>query len=113
MKFLTILETIGKDVLKGVEEILPFARAAEPFVSVANPGAGALLTVTVGVVTEIEQKFAAINKQSGSGPQKLAEALGILEPYILSVFNSKDAAVATNYINAIVAMLNIPAAVKA
>lgn len=113
MKFLTLLETIGKDIEKGLAAIMPFAKVAQPFVAAANPGAGALLQVSIGVITEVEQKFAAMNKQSGTGPQKLSEALQILEPYILSVFGSKDSAVAQNYINAVVAMLNVPVAAKA
>src|SRR6185312_14033392 len=108
-----VLEAVGKEIEKGVAAVIPFAQAAQPFVAVANPAAGALLQVSIGVVAEVEQKFTALNKQSGTGPQKLSEALGILEPYILSVFNTKDSAVAQAYINAVVAMLNVPVAAKA
>lgn len=112
-KFITFLETVGKDFNSGIEKALPYAQVAVPFVAAANPAAGALLQTSIGVVVAVEQKFAALNQQSGSGAQKSAQALQILEPYILSAFGTKDAAVAQNYINAVVAMLNIPVAPKA
>jgi hypothetical protein len=111
-KFVTILEKIGSEFEKGLIVVQPYAVALEPFVAAANPAIGGMYALTVNTVGLVEQKFAAMGKQSGTGAQKSAEALQVLEPYILQAFGTKDASVAKTYLDAIVALLNLPISVK-
>src|SRR5208282_5176371 len=120
-KFITFLEAIGKDIEHGlamiqpvVEKVLGLAQAAEPYVAALDPAIGPLFTTVVGTVSSIEQKFAALGKQSGTGVQKLTEATTILQPVIAQAFTAAgkpaDATTVQNYISAVVGFLNaIPA----
>jgi hypothetical protein len=120
-KVLSFLEAVGKDIEHGllkiqpfVEQVLSLASTAAPFVSALDPALGAVFATTVGTVSTIEQKFAAMGKQTGSGAQKLQEATTILQPVIAEAFASagkaSDAATIQKYINAVVGFLNaIPA----
>lgn len=109
-KFLSVLDTIGKDFAKGLDIVLPIAQAAEPFVSTYNPAIGALYATVVGIVVQTEQKFAALGKQSGNGPQKLAEAATIAAPVVEQVFQlsgvKADSGMVNDYVSAVVGMLN-------
>lgn len=120
-RFITFLEAIGKDIEHGLarlqpiaERVLGIAQAAEPYVSALDPAIGPLFTTVVGTVSSIEQKFAALGKQSGSGAQKLQEATTILQPVIQQAFAAagkpSDGQTVQNYISAVVGFLNaIPA----
>ena len=77
-KFVSILEAIGKDCKKGLDVVLKIGQVAAPFLSAANPLAGSILSTTIGVVLQTEQKYAALGQQTGSGTQKLADATAIL-----------------------------------
>jgi hypothetical protein len=122
-KFISFLETVGHDFKIGLQKLFPIvkygivmATAAEPLVAALDPGLGAILSTTLATVCSIEQKFAAMGQQSGSGTQKLAEATTILQPVISQAFAAagkpSDGATVQNYINAVVAFLNaIPATV--
>lgn len=109
-KFISFLEAAGKDIEKGLSVVLPIAQAATPFVTAADPAIGGLFSTTVATVVSVEQKFAAMSKQSGSGTQKLGEVTQILAPVILQTFASAgveiDNSHVSNYINAVVALLN-------
>jgi len=109
-KFVSVLESIGKKLETPLADVLKVAQGAEPFITALNPALGAIFSTTVGVVLNVEQKFAAMNKQSGTGVQKLAEATAILGPLLtqaLSVAGKPaDAATVQNYINTVVALLN-------
>jgi ethanolamine transporter EutH len=120
-RFETFLENIGKDFEHGLqklqpvaEEVLGLAAKAAPFVSMLDPAIGPLFTTVVATVSGIEQKFAAMGKQTGSGTQKLTEATTILQPVIAQAFAAagkpSDAATVQKYISAVVGFLNaIPA----
>jgi hypothetical protein len=116
-KFLSFLSHIGQQFKKGLDAVLPFAQAASVGVAVVNPGIGAALQTTIGVISQTEQKFAAMGQQSGTGSQKLAEATQVLEPALLQIFSANgmqaDTTHVQGYINAVVAMLNaLPAPVS-
>lgn len=114
-RFLTFLEKIGHDFKVGLDTILPFAQAASvTIVPALDPAIGPLFATTVGVVSQTEQKFAAMGQQSGTGVQKLAEATSILQPVVAQAFAAagkpSDNTTVQNYINAVVAFLNaVPA----
>lgn len=121
MSFITLLETIGHDFKIGLEKIDPFvkeavtvAQAAEAPISALDPAIGALFATTVATVSTIEQKFAAMGQQAGTGVQKLAQATTILSPVVTQVFTAAgkvaDLATVQKYISAVVDFLNaIPA----
>jgi hypothetical protein len=117
-KFVTVLEAIGKDFEKGLSAILPYAQTmGETAVSLFAPSLGPLFNSTVTVVAAAEQKYAALGKQSGTGPSKLADVLQIAEPVIAqglaAAGKASDTAAVTNYVNSVVTVLNAaPAPVK-
>jgi hypothetical protein len=120
-KFVTFLEAIGHDFKVGLQKLDPFVKeaivlgtAAQAEVSALDPALGAILKLTVATVSSIEQKFAAMGQQAGTGVQKLAQATTILQPVISQVFSAvgkaSDVATVQNYISAVVDFLNaIPA----
>ncbi len=109
-KFVSFLETVGKDFTKGLNEILPFAQAAGNAVALVNPAYGALIQTTVATVIATEQKFAASGKQSQTGSQKLADVVTILEPVVIQTLKGygvdADTSHVQNYVNAVVGLLN-------
>jgi len=109
-KFLTFLQKVGQDFEKGLTFVLPVAQAAAGVVAVGNPALGAIINTSIGVVLNVEQKFAAMKQQAGTGTQKAAEALTILYPAFEQIFGQYgvkiDSGMVENYINAIVAALN-------
>lgn len=109
-KFLTFLDAAGHDFKVGLDHLLPIASAVGNGISVVNPVLGGLIQTSVATVISIEQKFAAMGQQSGTGEQKGAQALAILYPSFQSLFAQLGVKVNTtqvgNYIAAIVAALN-------
>lgn len=110
-KFVSILETIGRDFKKGLDAILPWAKTAGAVaVQVFAPELGPMFNMTVAAVALAEQKYAALGKQSGSGKQKLADVLQIAGPVIAQGLadagKANDDAAVQNYINAVVSVLN-------
>jgi len=109
-KFVSFLEAVGKDFKKGLGYILPFAEAASVGISAVNPALGGLIQTSVATVIGVEQKFAAMGAQNGTGAQKLSDSITILYPAFESIFKQYgvdiDKSHVENYINAIVAALN-------
>jgi hypothetical protein len=109
-KFLSVLESVGKECKKGLDVVLKIGTVAAPFLTAANPLAGSILSTTIGVVMQTEQKYAALGQQTGSGTQKLADATAILGPLLSQVLGDAgkpaDATKVTTYINNVVATLN-------
>lgn len=109
-KFVSILTAVGKAFKSGLDEILKFGQLVTPFVQVAEPIIGAILSTTIGIVLQTEQKFAALGKQSGTGSQKLAEVTAIVGPLLTVVLSDAgkpaDATKVTDYINKVVNVLN-------
>ena len=120
-KFVTFLEDIGADFKNGLAKLLPVvskvvavAQVAEPEVASLDPAVGAIFQTVVGTVATIEQKFAAMGQQTGTGTQKLAQAVTILQPVVRQAFAAagkpSDATTVGNYVSAVVNFLNaIPA----
>lgn len=109
-KFVSFLQAVGRDFEKGLAFILPVAEAAVPVIAVGNPALAGVLQSSIGVVISVEQKFAAMGKQAGSGTQKLGESVSILYPAFEQIFAQYgvqiDKGNVEQYINAIVAALN-------
>lgn len=110
-KFVSVLETVGKDFAKGLSALLPYAEGmGEVAVSAFAPSLGPLFNSTVAAVALAEQKATALGKQSGSGASKLADVLQIMEPVIskglADAGQASDTASVTGYINSVVTVLN-------
>ena len=122
-KFVTFLESIGHDFKLGLVKLDPLlkegivlANAEAPEVTILDPAIGVIFKTVVATVSSIEQKFAAMGQQIGTGTQKLAEATTILQPIISQAFSAagkaSDIATVQSYISAIVNFLNsIPASI--
>jgi hypothetical protein len=111
MSFKSFLEAVGHDFKKGLNAILPIAESAgEVAVSVFAPALGPLFNQTVNAVVTAEQNAAAIGKQTGSGPQKLASVVQLMGPLIAQGLQdagkASDVAAVQGYINSIVTILN-------
>ena len=84
-KFVSFLSAVGKDFKKGLDYALKLEPAVEAGLAIADPPIAALLHVTTATIMATEQKFAAMGQQSGTGPQKSAAAIQILEPVVVSI----------------------------
>jgi len=110
-KFVSFLETVGRDFQKGLKFILPYAEGAgEAAVAIFAPSLGPMFNSTVNAVVLAEQKYAALGKQSGTGASKLSDVLQLLGPVIAKGLEDAgkafDAAAVTGYINSVVTILN-------
>lgn len=110
MSLKSFLSAVGADFKKGLDFALKLEPAVEAGLAIADPPIAALLHVTTATIMNVEQKFAAMGTQSGTGAQKLAQAIQILEPTVVSTFAQYGETLNTsgvqNYINAVVALLN-------
>jgi len=111
MSFISVLDAIGHDFKTGLDKILPWATGAgQVAVDIFAPTLGPLFQSTVAAVANVEQKFAAMGQQTGTGVQKLAEAATIMGPMISQALTiagkTADQAAVNGYINAVVAVLN-------
>jgi hypothetical protein len=114
-KVVTFLEHVGLDIEKGFAKAAPIVQEAEPFINLTFPGFGPLFSTTANEVISVEQKFAAMGKQTGSGPAKLANTLAVIQPVAAQLLSAaklpSDEATVTKWINGVVALLNgIPSA---
>lgn len=118
-RFVSFLEHVGRGFKKGLDIVLPVASGlGEMAVSVFAPTLGPLFNQTVAAVVTAEQNATAIGKSTGSGPQKLASVISLMEGLIkqalADVGKPQDDAEVEKYISAIVTILNImPAPVPA
>jgi hypothetical protein len=111
-KFMSILETVGKDFKKALDFILPYAETAgETAVSIYAPALGPIFNATVSAVVTAEANFAAIGKSAGSGPAKLAAVTnvvgGLIKQALADAGKSADDAAVQSYINGVVQILNV------
>jgi hypothetical protein len=92
------------------EKALPWIQKGGAILSIFNPALGAVFNTTASIVTLVEQKYAALGKTSGTGAQKLADALQIGEPLIAQALKgagkASDTAAVTAQISAVVTVLN-------
>jgi altronate dehydratase len=117
-EFVSWLESVGKAAEQDFEKALPWLQKAGGIITVFDPSLGSLFNSTVNIVSTVEQKYAVLGKQSGTGASKLADAIQIGEPIIAQGLKlagqSSTTADVTNYINSVVAVLNaVPAPAKA
>jgi hypothetical protein len=110
-KFVSVLESVGKDFEKGLSALLPYVEGmGEVAVSAFAPSLGPLFNSTVAAVALAEQKAAALGTQAKSGTAKLADVLQIMQPVIAKGLSdagkSSDTAAVTSYVNSVVAVLN-------
>lgn len=118
-KFVSFLEAVGRDFENGLSVVLPFIETAgEAAIATFVPALGPLFNQTVSAVVTAEQAAAAIGKQSGTGVQKAAAVVVLVGPLIeqalIDAGKPSDATAVQNYVNSIVAILNLaPAPVTA
>jgi len=120
-KFISVLEAIGKEFLKGLSFAVKYAIPVEKLVAVlfpaAAPEATALIDATTliqNAVLLVEQKYAASGVQSGTGAQKTAEVLTLAEAAVTSLLKSAginaDSSYIQSIINVVVGLLNLQSA---
>jgi hypothetical protein len=118
MTFISILESIGKGFAKGLQWAITYAIPVEKLVALLFPAAAPVATgladatsLIQSAVLIVEQKFAAAGTQSGTGAQKLAEVMQLIEPIVAKLLTSAGIAASTAYIqslvSAVVAILNV------
>lgn len=118
MTFLGVLEAIGKGFAKGLHWAVTYAVPVEKLVATLFPAtapavagiANATALVQTAVLT-VEQKYAAAGVQSGTGAQKLAEVMLIVEQTVTQLLTQAGIAANTQYVqglvSAVVAILNV------
>ncbi len=111
MSFISVLKAIGHGFKKGLDFVLPWAEGAgRVAVGLFAPSLGPLYNSTVMAVALAEQKYVALGQQSGSGAQKLADVLQLMEPVIAAGLadagKEHDQAAVIAYINSVVTVLN-------
>ena len=117
-KFLTVMQAIGKDakiVFTEVTKYLPEAATLAKLLFPAQSASVAGVVNAVGLIQQavaiIEQKYAALGAATGTGAQKLAEALTIVSPTVTQLLSAERVPVNQDYIqkvvNAVVAILNV------
>lgn len=116
-RFVGFLEAVGKDFVKGLDFILPWAAGAgQVAVDLFFPAFGPMFKQTVTAVVTAEQSAAAAGKQSGSGAQKLASVFQLMGPLIsqglADAGKANDDAAVQSYISAVVQILNAAPAPK-
>jgi hypothetical protein len=121
MGLISFLDKVGADAKKDAVlvfgKILPVvakaAQLSEPVIDLALPAVGPIYNEVVNAVVATEQGYAALNVQ-GTTEQKVAAVLSQVEQSLLPALQKAglDPAsantVATNYINAIIAILSGP-----
>lgn len=118
-KFISVMERIGKDCLKGLAEVEQYLPEAATLAALFFPQEKAALAAVVDVtgliqkaVVLAEQKMAAGGQATGSGLQKSADVLSTVEPIALQLLAqagvpNADAAYLQKIVDAIVADLNV------
>jgi hypothetical protein len=118
MTFISILESIGKGFAKGLQWAITYAIPVEKLVALLFPAAAPAVTgladatsLIQSTVLLVEQKFAAAGTQSGTGAQKLAEVMQLVEPIVTRLLTAAGITTSTAYIqslvSAVVAILNV------
>ena len=110
-KFVSFLETVGRDFQKGLLAILPYAAGpAEIAVAAFAPALGPMFNTTVSAVVLAEQKYAALKQQNATGPSKLADVVQLIGPVVsqglADAGKASDEAAVARYISSVVAVLN-------
>ena len=118
MTFISVLEAIGKGFEKGLKWAVTYAIPVEKLVATLFPPAAPIAlgiadatSLLQSAVLMVEQKYAAAGLQSGSGAQKLAEVMLLVEPAVTRLLTQAGITASTAYIqslvSAVVAILNV------
>ena len=95
-------KTAGADIEKVFAKADPIIQDAEPYISLFFPGFGNLFATIANEAISTEQKFAAAGQQTGTGKQKLATVLAVVEPVAQQILGAanlpKDSATITNWL---------------
>lgn len=116
-KFVGLLETIGKDFVKGLGYAVQYAVPVEKLVGLLFPAAtpvatevGDATSLIQNAVILVEQKYAASGVQNGTGAQKSAEVLTLVSQAVTSLLTkagiTADATYLQALVSAVVAILN-------
>jgi len=117
-KFESLLETIGKGFIKGLNWAVTYAIPVEKLIALIFPAAapaavatGTALSLIQTTVMEVEQKYAAAGIQSGTGAQKAAEVLTLTGPAVIALLAKEgitaDSTYVQSLIDAVVGILNV------
>jgi hypothetical protein len=118
MSFVGVLEAVGKGFAKGLKWAVEYAIPVEKLVGllfpaaapIANEVADATSLIQTAVLL-VEQKYAASGVQSGTGAQKLAEVMLLVEQSVTALLAkagiTADASYLESVISAVVAVLNV------
>ena len=118
MSFVSVLEAVGKGFAKGLKWAVEYAVPVEKLVGllfpvaapIANEVADATSLIQTAVLL-VEQKYAASGVQSGTGAQKLAEVMLLVEQSVTALLAKAGITADTSYlesvISAVVAILNV------
>lgn len=117
-KFLTVMQAIGRDAKLVFTEVQKYLPEAATLAKLLFPAQAAEVTGVVNAVgliqqavAVIEQKYAALGTATGTGAQKLAEALSIVTPTVTQLLSAEglpvDQTFIQNVVNAVVAILNV------
>lgn len=123
-KFVSVMETIGKDVKAVWADVVKYLPAAATLAELIFPAQTAVIGSAINsvdliqqAVATVEQKFAAAGNPVGTGAQKLAQVLSIVSPTITQLLSTEkvpvDTAYITDIVNAVVAILNVQTSVAA
>jgi hypothetical protein len=101
-----------------VKKYLPSAMTLAKLLFPAQSAVVAGVVNSVGLIQQavalIEQKYAALGTATGTGAQKLAEALSVVTPTVTQLLAAEGLPVNATYIqnivNAVVAILNVQTA---
>lgn len=118
MSFVSVLEAVGKGFAKGLKWAVEYAVPVEKLVGllfpVAAPIANEVIDATSLIQTAVllvEQKYAASGVQSGTGAQKLAEVMLLVEQSVTALLAkagiTADSSYLESVISAVVAILNV------
>ena len=118
MTFTGLLDSIGRNFAKGLSWAVTYAVPLEKLVGLlfpqVAPATTALADATMLIQTailQVEQKFAALGTQSGTGAQKLSEVMLLVEQVVTELLQqagiTADAGYIEKLISAVVAILNV------
>jgi hypothetical protein len=114
-----VFKIVGHDAEAALSVIVKYVVPVEKLIDLLFPGVvgtaatavGNGLTLIQNAVVLVEQKYAAMNHASETGPQKLADVLTLTESAVTSLLAqagiTADTAYVTNLINTVVGILNV------
>ena len=107
--FESFLTQAGKDVEKVFTDIFTpqNVAAGEVLVGTLFPGASTLFNLIANTAVLVEQKFAGIGQQSGTGAHKLAQVIATIGSTITAFATTNNVVInTTQVVNAVVGFLN-------